>query len=80
MNSMMIWVNVVCLVAYNLKFDKSMVQVECIRNKMENVFENKVELCTMVYGNDICKLTRLNYRNQIVSKFPKLIELYEKFI
>jgi hypothetical protein len=71
---------VVCLVAYNLKFDKSMVQVECIRNKMENVFENKVELCTMVYGNDICKLTRLNYRNQIVSKFPKLIELYEKFI
>jgi hypothetical protein len=47
---------------------------------MENVFENKVEFCTMVYGNDICKLTRLNYRNQIVSKFPKLIELYEKFI
>ena len=66
------------LVAHNLKFDKSMVQVECIRNKIENIFENKVEFCTMVYGNDICKLTRLNYRNQIVSKFPKLIELYEK--
>lgn len=66
------------LVAHNLKFDKSMVKVECIRNKIENIFENKVEFCTMVYGNDICKLTRLNYRNQIVSKFPKLIELYEK--
>ena len=32
----------------------------------------------MIYGNAICKLTRINYRNQVVSKFPKLIELYKK--
>lgn len=66
------------LVAHNLKFDKSMVQVESIRNNVEDVFKDKVEFCTMIYGNDICKLTRINYQQKRVSKFPKLIELYEK--
>ena len=66
------------LVAHNIKFDKSMVQVESIRNNVEDAFQNKVEFCTMMYGNDICKLTRINYKQKVVSKFPKLIELYEK--
>ena len=73
--------NVNVCVAHNMKFDKSMITVEGMRNNVANIkkmFEGKVEFCTMVYGNDICKLTRLNYRNQRVSKFPKLIELYEK--
>ena len=42
--------------------------------------EKLISSASMIYGNDICKLTRLNYRNQIVSKFPKLIELYEKLL
>ena len=66
------------VVAHNLKFDKSMVQVESLRNNIKDIFQDKVEFCTMMYGNDICKLTRLNYKNKTVSKFPKLIELYEK--
>jgi len=66
------------LVAHNMKFDKSVVTVECIRNKIEPLFEKKINFCTMLYGSPICKLTRINYRNQVVSKFPKLIELYKK--
>ena len=59
------------VVAHNLKFDKSMVQVESLRNNIKDIFQDKVEFCTMMYGNDICKLTRLNYKNKTVSKFPK---------
>ena len=66
------------VIAHNLKFDKSMVHVESIRNGIEFSLDNKVEFCTMIYGNPICKLTRINYQQKVVSKFPKLIELYEK--
>ena len=66
-------------VAHNLKFDKSMIMVESARlNISSELFENKIEFCTMLYGDKITKLTRLNYQNKTVSKHPKLIELYEK--
>tara|TARA_B100000795_G_scaffold267843_2_gene253535 strand:+ start:1122 stop:1751 length:630 start_codon:yes stop_codon:yes gene_type:complete len=66
------------IVAHNLKFDKSMVLVESLRNKMDDLFDDKVDFCTMLYGEKLCGLTRKNYRNEVVSKFPKLIELYKK--
>tara|TARA_B110000967_G_C18834315_1_gene535776 strand:- start:310 stop:942 length:633 start_codon:yes stop_codon:yes gene_type:complete len=66
------------IVAHNLKFDKSMVLVESLRNNMDALFDGKVDFCTMLYGEKLCGLTRKNYRNEIVSKFPKLIELYKK--
>jgi DNA polymerase III epsilon subunit-like protein len=65
-------------VAHNLKFDKSMVLVESKRNNLDLSFDEKVEFCTMLYGEKICNLKRLNYKNEEVSKYPKLIELYEK--
>tara|TARA_Y100001970_G_scaffold272840_1_gene370029 strand:- start:1985 stop:2623 length:639 start_codon:yes stop_codon:yes gene_type:complete len=66
-------------VAHNMKFDKSMIMVESGRyNIKTDIWENKVEFCTMLYGDAITKLTRLNYQNKRVSKHPKLIELYEK--
>ena len=65
-------------VAHNLKFDKSMVLVESKRNEMDLTFDGKVEFCTMLYGNAICDLKRINYKQEIVSKYPKLIELYQK--
>jgi DNA polymerase III epsilon subunit-like protein len=71
-------VNCSMIIAHNLKFDKSMVQVESIRNGIDFSFNEKVEFCTMIYGNKICNLTRINYKQKVVSKFPKLIELYEK--
>lgn len=65
-------------VAHNLKFDKSMALVESKRNNIDLSFEGKIEFCTMLYGNAICDLKRINHRQQIVSKYPKLIELYQK--
>ena len=66
-------------VAHNIKFDKSMILVESTRQKLtNNLFDNKIEFCTMTYGDAITKLTRLNYHNKVVPKYPKLIELYEK--
>jgi len=66
------------IVAHNLEFDKSMVQVESIRRNLPYEFINKAEFCTMKNGENICKLTRVNKYNKVVSKFPKLIELYDK--
>lgn len=65
------------VIAHNLKFDKSMVLVECIRNKIEIKF-NKREFCTMLYGEALCGLTRVNKYGRTVSKYPKLIELHNK--
>lgn len=66
-------------VAHNLKFDKSMIMVESARlNISSELFENKIDFCTMLYGGAITKLTRINYQKKVVPKHPKLIELYEK--
>ena len=67
------------LVAHNLQFDKSMVQVESSRLGLSYTsFNNIAEFCTMQYGDKICNLKRKNKYNREVSKFPKLIELYQK--
>ena len=66
-------------VAHNMKFDKSMIMVESVRyNINTDIWDNKIEFCTMLYGDGITNLTRLNYQNKTVPKHPKLIELYEK--
>ena len=67
------------LVAHNLNFDKSMVQVESNRLGLSHsCFNNIAEFCTMNYGDKICNLKRINKYNRKVSKYPKLIELYQK--
>lgn len=65
------------VIAHNLKFDKSMVMVECNRNNLDVHFE-KQEFCTMLYGEKMCGLTRVNKYGRTVSKYPKLIELHNK--
>ena len=65
------------VVAHNLKFDKSMTLVECNRNKKIINF-NKKEFCTMLYGEKLCGLTRVNKYGKTVSKYPKLIELHNR--
>lgn len=69
--------NASVIVAHNLKFDKSMVMVECLRNKI-NIQIKKREFCTMLYGEALCGLTRVNKYGKTVSKYPKLIELHNK--
>jgi len=63
-------------VAHNLKFDKSMLLVECNRNN--KTIEFKREFCTMLYGEALCGLTRVNKYGKTVSKYPKLIELHNR--
>ena len=64
-------------IAHNLKFDKSMVIVECSRNNLDINFEKR-EFCTMLYGEKLCGLKRVTKYGRTVSKYPKLIELHNK--
>jgi len=64
-------------IAHNLKFDKSMVLVESNRNNLDINFDKR-EFCTMLYGEKLCGLTRVNKYGRMVSKYPKLIELHNK--
>lgn len=67
------------LVAHNLSFDKNMLQVECSRNNINNMYPNTiVEFCTMKYGESICNLKIIGKNGKEFRKFPKLVELYEK--
>tara|TARA_Y100000591_G_scaffold66286_1_gene54867 strand:+ start:370 stop:1029 length:660 start_codon:yes stop_codon:yes gene_type:complete len=69
------------LVAHNLKFDKSMVIVEQIRNGYKRTLEKqrKVEYCTMHEGKVKCNILKMNdYTGKMQYKYPKLIELHEK--
>ena len=68
------------LIAHNLKFDKTMVRVESYRNRINNIFKDKmfIEYCTMLYGKDLCQLKRYNkYSKRYEVKYPKLVELHE---
>ena len=64
------------VIGHNLQFDKNMVIVECIRNRVMSPFLNKTfkEYCTMKHSVDICKLNSKN--NYHKYKYPKLEELH----
>lgn len=71
------------VVGHNISFDKRMIMVECIRNKISQYFtkgqDKKPEFCTMKNSKNICKIKMVNFKGEENFKFPKLSELY-KFI
>ena len=69
-----------CIVAHNIDFDKSVLQVELHRNDYVNIFNKqlKLEYCTMKYGDKITNLTMVSkFSGKPIRKVPKLIELHE---
>ena len=69
------------IVAHNITFDKNMIIVECIRNKIINNFTNnglkKSEFCTMLNSIELCKIVRHYKNGNEYYKYPKLMELHE---
>jgi DNA polymerase III epsilon subunit-like protein len=62
------------IVGHNVSFDKRMVIVEGIRNKIKmNVGET---YCTMRNSTEICKIEKKNSNGDIYLKFPSLSELH----
>tara|TARA_B100000902_G_C27314441_1_gene920363 strand:- start:1777 stop:2439 length:663 start_codon:yes stop_codon:yes gene_type:complete len=74
------------VVGHNLSFDKRMMFVECIRNKMQQKFtkfdgNNKItkpEFCTMKNTIDFCGLYYTNRSGKKMKKNPTLSELFLK--
>ena len=72
---------VTLIVGHNIKFDKTMVEVELYRNGFKNCFEciRKKEFCTMKKGENLCGLKMLSfYTGKEILKYPKLTELHIK--
>lgn len=71
------------VVAHNISFDKRLVMVECIRNKIKQQFttqgKKKDEHCTMKSNVEFCAIERINqFNNKTFFKYPTLTELYFK--
>jgi len=68
------------LVAHNLEFDKNLILVECLRNKIEQKFvvdeTHKFEYCTMKNSIELCKLERDGKFGKKYYKYPTLSEVY----
>jgi DNA polymerase III epsilon subunit-like protein len=68
------------VVGHNISFDKRVIMVECMRNKVQQQFNynkyKKPEYCTMKNAIDICKLERINKTGEKYFKYPSLSELY----
>ena len=68
------------VVGHNISFDKRMIMVECIRNKISQYFtrgqNKKPEFCTMKNSKNICKIKMVNFKGEEYFKSPKLSELY----
>tara|TARA_Y100000389_G_scaffold23281_2_gene19918 strand:- start:30758 stop:31408 length:651 start_codon:yes stop_codon:yes gene_type:complete len=68
------------VIAHNISFDKRMIMVECIRNKISQYFtrgqNKKPEFCTMKNSKNICKIKMINFKGEEYFKSPKLSELY----
>jgi len=68
------------VVGHNISFDKRMIMVECIRNKISQYFtrgqDKKPEFCTMKNSKNICKIKMVNFKGKEYFKNPKLSELY----
>lgn len=65
------------IVAHNIQFDKKILMVEGIRNKIKLNFDKPQEYCTMKNGSHICKIERVNNRGEKYFKYPKLAELHK---
>ena len=69
------------IVAHNISFDKNMIMVEFVRNKLrQNFTRNNVkstEYCTMKNSVDICKIEVASRNGTTYYKYPKLMELYK---
>jgi len=69
------------LIAHNLKFDKSVVMVEQIRNNYTTLLSDlrKQEYCTMMKGRLAAGIRVYNrYFKRMEYKYPKLVELHSK--
>lgn len=68
------------IVGHNLSFDKRLIMVECMRNKIQQNFnfkrDKKPEYCTMKNSVDICKIEKLTSDGEKYFKYPRLSELY----
>lgn len=65
------------IVAHNIQFDKKLLMVEGIRNKIKLSFDKPQEYCTMKNGSHICKIERVNNLGEKYFKYPKLSELHK---
>ena len=65
----------ICAVGHNVSFDKRMVLVEGIRNKI--LVNMKNTFCTMKNGTDICAIKRVSQDGNEYFKYPSLMELHE---
>lgn len=62
------------LIGHNVSFDKRMLIVEGIRNKINlNLITT---YCTMKNSVELCKIEKINYENKTYLKYPTLNELY----
>ena len=73
------------VVGHNIQFDKKMIIVECMRNKITSKFVifrgniklYKTEYCTMHKTKQLCNMIRYDKNNKPYFKYPKLTELYQ---
>ena len=70
------------VVAHNVSFDKRMVMVESIRNKMAQHFtidgRRQPEFCTMKRSTELCKIEVTSKNGDKYFKYPTLTELHEE--
>lgn len=71
------------LIGHNLQFDKNMLIVEFIRNKITHNFNPKnipkPSFCTMENSKSICNLTYTTKCGKVLPKYPKLLELFKHY-
>lgn len=65
------------IIGHNISFDKQVIIVEFIRNKMRSNFPEKDTFCTMKNYKQFCNLTYQRANMTYYIKFPTLSELYE---
>ena len=66
------------LVAHNISFDKRIIIVESIRNKILSIFtKNPATYCTMKSTVDKCKIERKYQNGTSYFKYPTLTELHQ---
>lgn len=70
------------VVAHNISFDKQIILVECIRNKISGGFRMKKPdqfFCTMKSTTDLCRIeTTCKKTGEKYFKFPRLSELHQQ--
>ena len=72
------------IIGHNISFDKRLIFVECLRNKIEQKFTKfvnnqkicKPEFCTMKNTKEYCNIIKLSKNNIPFIKSPSLIEVY----